>query len=54
MDKRNPTEYTAVPPAAYPPIMDAEEEYQPAAPTHPVIAPEPLPPYVEPSYWLSN
>ena len=50
MDKSNPTEYTAVPPAAYPPTIDTgEEEHQPAAPTHPLITLEPLSPYVDPS-----
>ena len=52
MDKSNPTEYTAVPPSAYPPTVgsiEEEEEYQPAPVSHPLIDPEPLPPYVRPS-----
>ena len=35
MDKSIPTEYTAVPPVAYPPTMNIEEEeHQPAAAQH--------------------
>ena len=49
----NLTEYTAVPPAAYPPNMNTEEEgRQLTAPTHPLIAPEPPLPYVDPSKLL--
>ena len=55
MDKSSPTEYTAVPPAAYPlNINTEEEEHQVTAPTHPLIAPEPLPPYVDPSKLLAK
>ena len=52
MDKSNPTEYTAVPPSAYPPTVggtEEEEEYQPAPVSVPLIDPEPLPTYVRPS-----
>ena len=54
MDKSNPTDYTAVPPSAYPPTVgsteEEEEEYQPAPVPHdPLIDPEPLPPYVHQS-----
>ena len=48
MDKNIPTEYTAVPPSAYPHTVDTEE-YQPVPLSHPLIDPEPLPPYVHPS-----
>ena len=56
MDKNIPTEYTAVPPSAYPPTVDTEEEeeYQPVPLSHPLIGPEPLPPYVHPSKLLTN
>ena len=54
MDKSIPTEYTAVPPAAYPPTMNTEEEHQVTAPTHPLLAPEPLPPYVDSSKLLAK
>ena len=53
MDKSNPTEYTTVPPSAYPPTVgsteEEEEEYQPAPMSDPLIDPEPLPTYVRPS-----
>lgn len=55
MEKGNPTEYTAVPPTAYPPSyppMDTEG-YQPAPPSQaypPPVAPGPQPPpYAHPS-----
>ena len=57
MEKNILTEYTAVPPSAYPPTVDTEEEeYQPAAVplSHYLIGPEPLPPYVHPSKLLTN
>ena len=55
MDKNIPTEYTAVPPSAYPPTVDTEEEeYQPVPLSHHLICPEPLPPYVHPSKLLTN
>lgn len=45
MEKSIPTEYTAIPPAAYPLTLDTEEEeeHQVAASSHPVIAPIPPP-----------
>ena len=55
MDKNIPTEYTAVPPSAYPPTVDTEEEeYQPVPLSYCLIGPEPLPPYVHPSKLLTN
>ena len=56
MEKNIPTEYTAVPPSAYPPTVPdtEEEEYQPVPLSHPLIGPEPLPPYVHPSKLLTN
>ena len=50
MDKGAPTEYTSVPPTAYPPTTVDIDGYQPAAPSHPQVTSQPPPPaYVPPS-----
>lgn len=51
MDKENPTEYTAVPPSAYPPTTVDTESYQPAPPLQQPVA-QPPPPAYDPSKLL--
>ena len=53
MDKTNSTEYTAIPPTAYPITVDTEE-YQTAARSNPPVFQKLPTPYVHPSKLLKR